>query len=276
MATVRKTLLGMLVPAALLGVWWAMSQGSAVIPSVGSVVDVLVNPSRPPAHLDTTSLASGAYISILRVLLGFGLAAVTGTAAGLCIGLSRTGREILAPSMSVAMAISPIAWLPVAIIIFGLSTPASVMFGDGAWQYNTLDQLSFAVVAVIWYGAFFPIALNSASGVRSVRRAHVEAVHVLGATRVQTLTNVILPAAMPAILTGLRVGAGIAWRVIVAAEIFPGTRSGLGYMISASHEIAEYQYAFAAIIVIGAIGLVLDGGFRLLAWRFGHWQPKER
>ena len=74
----------------------------------------------------------------------------------------------------------------------------------------------------------------------------------------------------------LLIGAGIAWRVIVAAEIFPGTRSGLGYMISASHEIGEYRYAFAAIVVIGAIGLVLDGGFHLLAWRVGHWQPKER
>jgi sulfonate transport system permease protein len=271
----RKILLGLIVPTVVLSVWWAMSQSSTVIPSIGSVIDVLLNPMRSPPDLDTTSLAAGAYISILRVLLGFSLAAVTGTAAGLCIGVFRTGREMFSPSISVAMAISPIAWLPVAIILFGLSTPASILFGDSAWQHNTLDQLSFAVVGVIWYGAFFPIALYSASGVRSVRRAHIEAVHVLGATRVQTLTNVILPAAMPAFLTGLRVGAGIAWRVIVAAEIFPGTRSGLGYMISASHELAEYHYAFAAIIVIGAIGLVLDGGFRLLAWRVGHWQPKE-
>jgi len=276
MATVRKILLGSLVPAGLLGIWWAMSHDSAVVPSIASVIDVLVNPWRSPADLDTTSLAAGAYISILRVLLGFGLAAVTGVAAGFLIGLSRPGREMLAPTMSVAMAISPIAWLPVSIIVFGLSTPASVLFGNEAWRHNTLDQLSFAVVAVIWYGAFFPIALSSAAGVQGVRRAHIETVHALGASRMQTLTKVILPAAMPAIFTGLRVGAGIAWRVIVAAEIFPGTRSGLGYMISASHEIGEYRYAFAAIVVIGAIGLVLDGGFRLLAWRVGHWQPKER
>jgi len=276
MATLRKTLYGSLIPAALLAVWWVASRGSAVIPSIGSVIDVLLHPTRSPAALDTTSLAAGAYISLLRVILGFGLAAVSGIAVGFCIGVSRPVRETLAPTMSVAMAISPIAWLPVAIIVFGLSTPASVVFGDAAWRHNTLDQLSFAVVAVIWYGAFFPIALNAAAGVGGVRRAHIETVHVLGAARIQTLTNVIIPAAMPAVLTGLRVGAGIAWRVIVAAEIFPGTRSGLGYMISASHEIAEYRYAFAAIVVIAAIGLVLDGGLRLLAWRVGHWQPRER
>jgi len=276
MTTIRKILLGSLVPAGLLVLWWAMSHRSAVVPSIGSVIDVLVSPSTSPPDLDTTSLASGAYISILRVLLGFSLAAVSGIAAGFFIGLSRGGREVLAPTMSVAMAISPIAWLPVSIIVFGLSTPASALFGDEAWRHNTLDQLSFAVVAVIWYGAFFPIALNSAAGVRGVRRAHVETVRVLGASRMQTLTRVILPTSMPAIFTGLRLGAGIAWRVIVAAEIFPGTRSGLGYMISASHEIGEYRYAFAAIVVIGAIGLALDGGFRLLAWRVGHWQPKER
>ena len=276
MTLIRKIALGSIVPAVLLAIWWAMSLQSSVVPSIGSVVEVLMNPSVAPADLDTTSITAGAQISILRVVLGFGLAGITGIVAGFLIGLSRTSREIFAPAMSVAMAISPIAWLPVSIIVFGLATPASVLFGDEAWRYNTLDQLSFAVVAVIWYGAFFPVALNTAAGVRGVRRAHMETVRVLGAGRMQMLTKVILPASMPAIFTGLRLGGGIAWRGIVAAEIFPGTRSGLGYMISASHEIGEYRYAFAAIIVIGAIGLVLDGGFRLLAWRVGHWQAKER
>jgi len=276
MTLIRKIVLGSLVPVCLLAIWHAMSLSSSVAPSIGSVVGVLANPFSAPRDLDTTSLAAGARISILRVLLGFSMAAITGIGAGFLIGASRRGREILAPTMSAALAISPIAWLPVSIIVFGLSTPASVIFGPEAWRHNTLDQLSFAVVAVIWYGAFFPIAMNTASGVRGVRKAHIEAVSVLGATRTQRLTKVVLPASMPAIFTGLRIGAGISWRVIVAAEIFPGTRSGLGYMISESHEIGEYRYAFAAIVVIGAIGLVLDGIFRLLAWRVGHWRPKER
>jgi len=131
-------------------------------------------------------------------------------------------------------------------------------------------------VAVIWLGAFFPIALNAAGGAKRVREAHIEAARVLGATRGQVLAKVILPGAAPSIVTGLRVGGGIAWRVIIAAEIFPGTRGGLGYMIATAHEQASYEYAFASIIVIGAIGLVLDGLLRLAEHRVGRWQPKER
>ena len=90
------------------------------------------------------------------------------------------------------------------------------------------------------------------------------------------LTKVIIPSAAPAIVTGLRVGCGIAWRVIIAAEIFPGTRGGLGYMITTAHQQATYRYAFASILVIGAIGLVLDGLLRLAENRVSRWQPRER
>ena len=145
-----------------------------------------------------------------------------------------------------------------------------------AWQHGTLDQLRLAIVAVIWLVAFFPIVLNTASGAQSVRDAHVEAVRVLGADRRQVLTKVILPSAAPWVATGLRVGGGIAWRVIVAAEMFPGTRGGLGYMIATAHEQASYEYAFAAIVTIGAIGLAIDGALKLVSARVGRWQPKER
>lgn len=77
-------------------------------------------------------------------------------------------------------------------------------------------------------------------------------------------------------MTGLRLGGGIAWRVIIVAEIFPGTRGGLGYMITTAHEQASYEYAFASILVICAIGLVLDGSLRLAEAYVSRWQPKER
>jgi NitT/TauT family transport system permease protein len=150
------------------------------------------------------------------------------------------------------------------------------LYGEASWRYGVLDQLRFAVIGVIWLGAFFPIAVNTAGGARGVRDAHLEALRILGANRWQTLTKVILPSSAPAIMTGLRLGGGIAWRVIIAAEIFPGTRSGLGYMITTAHAQAAYAYAFAAIIVIATIGLALDGSLRLAAAMIGHWQPKQR
>jgi len=268
--------LGAVPPILLLIVWYVASVGSVVVPSIGSVLQVLAHPFREPPALDATSLASGAAVSVLRVVCGFGLAAATAVPVGIWVGRSRTAMAMLSPTMSAAMVISPIAWIPVAIIAFGLASPATALFGDEAWRYGLLDRVRFAIVAVIWLGAFFPIALNAAAGARGVRETHIEAARVLGASRRQVLAKIILPGAAPAIMTGLRVGGGIAWRVIIAAEIFPGTRSGLGYMIATAHEQASYQYAFASIIVIGAIGLGLDGLLRLAARRVSRWQPKER
>ncbi len=272
----RRILLGAILPVLLICTWHVVASRSVVVPSIGSVLRVLCSCTETPQSLDTTSLAYGAAISVLRVACGFAIAVVTGVALGICLGLWSAARDILSPTLSVAMAISPIAWLPISIIVFGLSSPATVAFGDDAWRYGMLDGLRLAVVAVIWYASFIPIAVNTAAGVRAVRHSHIESARVMGASRRQVLTKVILPSALPSIVTGLRIGGGMAWRVIIAAEIFPGTQSGLGYMIAASHEIGEYEYAFAAIIVIGAIGLALDGGLRLLALQVGRWQPREK
>lgn len=272
----RKLLLWAVVPVGLIAVWHWASRGSAVLPSLASVLEILCHPFREPATLDCTSLASGAWVSVLRVVCGFGLAVITAVPVGLFVGRNAFVNDLLSPAISVMMVISPVAWLPVTILVFGLASPATALYGDASWQYGVLDQLRFAVITVIWLGAFFPIALNTAGGARGVRDAHLEAVRVLGASRWQTLAKVILPSAAPAIMTGLRLGGGIAWRVIIAAEIFPGTRSGLGFMITTAHAQAAYAYAFAAIIVIAAIGLSLDGCLRLATAAAGHWQPKER
>ncbi|MBN1420163.1 MAG: ABC transporter permease subunit [Planctomycetes bacterium] len=268
--------LGVIIPAAVVVVWHAASLHSVIVPSIGRVADVLIHPFREPATLDATSLADGAAISILRVVCGFGIAALTAIPIGILVGRSRLVMDALSPTIASSMVVSPIAWMPIAILVFGLSSPASWIAGDDAWRYARLDQLRLAVIAVIALGAFFPIVLNTAAGVQGAREAHAEAARVLGASRRQVLTKVVIPSAIPSILTGLRIGGGIAWRVIIAAEIFPGTRGGLGYMIATAHQQASYEYAFAAIIVIAAIGLVLDGSLRLAAGRAGRWQAAQR
>lgn len=264
------------MPLALLALWQTGAALSTIVPSVPRVLAVLAHPFERPAGLDAGSLACGAAVSFLRVVLGLGLAVLTGIPTGLLIGRCSPARDILQPSLAAAMSISPIAWLPITILVFGLSSPAAVLYGQESWRYGLLDQLRFAIIAVIWLSAFLPIAINTAAGAAGVRQAHLEAVQVLGGGRWQLLFLVVIPSSVPAILTGLRVGGGIAWRVIVAAEIFPGTRSGLGYMIATAHEQAAYEYAFAAIVLIAAIGVSLDAGLGLFADRAGHWQRKER
>lgn len=268
--------LGAILPAALFVVWHVASTRSAVVPGIGETLGVFANAFRRPDDLDATSLASSLAISLLRVTCGFILAVATGLPLGVLLGASRTARRIISPTLSAAVVISPIAWVPVAIIAFGLSSPATIAFGRDHWQHGLLDQLRFAIVAVIWYGAFFPIVINTAAGVAGVRTSHVEAVRVLGGTRRDVLWKVVLPSAAPQMVTGLRLGVGIGWRVIIAAEIFPGTRSGIGYMIAVAGQMAEYRYVFANILLIGAIGLSLDAALRVLDRRVCSWQRAQR
>jgi NitT/TauT family transport system permease protein len=257
-------------------VWHFASLNSTVLPSIASVVEVLIHPWRDPPNLDAIPLAHSAAISMLRVAVGLGLAILTGVPLGLLVGRCQWASDVVSPGFAAAMVISPVAWLPVTILVFGLSSPATALYGQESWQHSVLDQLRFAIIAVIWLGALFPIVLNTAAGARGVRDAHIEAARVLGASPRQVLEKVIIPGAAPAIMTGLRVSGGIAWRVIIAAEIFPGTRGGLGYVIATAQTQAAYDYAFASIVVIGAIGLGLDGLFRLITASVCHWQPKER
>ncbi|NBC10669.1 MAG: ABC transporter permease subunit, partial [Planctomycetes bacterium] len=256
---IRRAALGAVIPLLALIVWHAASGFSAIVPTIGQVAAVLADPLSPPPALDSISLFASATVSVLRVVIGFALACLTGIPLGLLVGRSRRANELFSPAISAIMVISPVAWLPITILVFGLSTPATVLYGDEAWRADLLNQLTFAIVAVIWLGASFPVILDTAAGARAVRQAHIERATALGASRPQVLTKVILPAAAPAIVTGVRVGGGIAWRVIVAAEIFPGTRGGLGYMITTAHAQASYEYAFASILVIGLIGLSIDG-----------------
>lgn len=269
-------MLGALLPLGIVGLWHLASHHSTVVPSIQAIVDVLAHPFREPATLECASLARGALVSILRVSIGFALATISAVPLGPLIGCNRIVSEPLWPMIAVMMVISPVTWLPVTIFVFGLASPAMVVYGGESWAHPILDQLRFAVIAVIWLGAFFPIAVNTAAGAHATRDAYIETVRVLGATQWQVLTKVILPSAAPHIMSGLRLGGGIAWRVIIAAEIFPGTRAGLGYMITQAHAQAAYEYAFAATLVIAAIGIVLDGGLRLAVVAVGHWQPKER
>jgi len=270
----RAIALGAIPPLVVLAAWhWS---SGVVIPGVGEVVDVLAHPTREPPDLDSYSLGHSAMISLVRVLCGFGLAALTAVPLGILVGRVRIVREIFAPTIEMARPICPVAWLPVLIVVFGFTSVGSVLYGDEAWRHDVLGQLGLAMVAVTWWGAFFPIFVNTVHGVTQVKRLFVEVAVTNGAGPRQVFRHVVLPASMPAIVAGLRIGMGTSWMVIVAAEFFPGTKSGLGYMITTAHEVTEYQYAFASIVVIGALGLAINAFLAKLEGIVGRWQVRER
>jgi NitT/TauT family transport system permease protein len=182
--------------------------------------------------------------SLRRVAIGFGTAAVLGIPVGLVLGWYPAIDQVVNPTMQVLRPISPIAWIPVAIIFFGV--------GDAA------------AIFLIILAAFFPIVVACVDGVSNVPSVFRRAGRNFGLTPAQLLARVVFPAALPQIIIGLRIALGISWLVVVAAEMI-AVDSGLGYLVIDSRNSGKrYDLVLAAMLIIGVIGLLLDTGFRKL------------
>lgn len=182
--------------------------------------------------------------SLRRVAVGFGAAAILGIPLGLIFGWYPAVNQIVNPVMQILRPISPIAWIPVAIIFFGV--------GDKAATF------------LIFMGAFFPIVVACVNGVSNVPSVYRRAGRNFGLAPAQLIARVIFPAALPQIIVGLRLALGIAWLVVVAAEMV-AVDSGLGYLVIDSRNSGKrYDLVVAAMVIIGVIGLLLDISFRRL------------
>ena len=188
--------------------------------------------------------------------IGFGTAAAIGIPLGLSLGWYPAANQVLNPVLQILRPISPIAWIPIAIVLFGI--------GD------------HAAIFLVFLGAFFPIVVACVGGVSNVPSIFRRAGRNFGLSPAQLLARVVFPAALPQILIGLRIALGIAWLVVVAAEMI-AVDSGLGYLVIDSRNSGKrYDLVVAAMLLIGVIGLALDIGFRRLEkirsvrWGFGH------
>jgi NitT/TauT family transport system permease protein len=182
--------------------------------------------------------------SLRRVAIGFGAAAILGIPLGLTLGWYPEANQVVNPVIQILRPISPIAWIPVAIICFGV--------GDNAAMF------------LIFLGAFFPIMVACVDGVSNVPSVYRRAGRNFGFSPSQLLTKVVFPAALPQIIAGLRIALGIAWLVVVAAEMV-AVESGLGYLVIDSRNSGKrYDLVVAAMLLIGVIGLALDLSFRRL------------
>lgn len=180
--------------------------------------------------------------SLFRVGTGFGAAVLAGVPLGLSVGLYPTLEAALNPVIQVLRPISPLAWIPVSIAAFGID-PA-------------------AAISLIFLSSFFPLVVSSANAVRNVPAMYVQAGRNFGLSRPALLVRVIFPAALPQVLTGIRIAFGVAWLVVVAAEMV-AVDSGLGYLIVDARNAGQrYDRVVAGMLMIGLIGLLLDMGLR--------------
>lgn len=191
--------------------------------------------------------------SLGRVLLGFAFAVTLAIPLGILMGWSSVFNTIVDPLVEVIRPIPPLAWLPLAVLWFGIG------------------YLSAAFL--IFLGVFFPVVLNTVSGVRSVEPHLVEAARTLGAKEKTVLARVLVPGALPSVFTGVRIGLGIGWMTLVAAEL-TAVKSGygLGYMIMTARDVARYDYVVAGIVVIGFLGFLMDRLIKLAEKRALRWR----
>ncbi|MCJ2045360.1 ABC transporter permease [Methylobacterium sp. J-078] len=254
----REAALALAIPAVLALVWHFLTTGRpySLIPPPAEVwtalVDLAVGGINDDAFSATLLTHLGASLS--RVYGGFALAVLCALPLGLLIGRVPLMRQLLDPTFQILRPVPVTAWLPLAMILFGLG-PRSAYF-------------------LVFLGAFYPILVNTIFGVRSVEPRLFEAASMLGCRGSAQFARVVLPAALPSIFTGLRLGLGFAWVVIVVGEM-TGVQTGLGAIIMEARQLSRTEIVICGMIVIGVAGFLSDRivmliGRRLLAWSPSH------
>ncbi|EGE8417625.1 taurine ABC transporter permease TauC, partial [Escherichia coli] len=173
-----------------------------------------------------------------------------GIPVGIAMGLSPTVRGILDPIIELYRPVPPLAYLPLMVIWFGIGETSKIL--------------------LIYLAIFAPVAMSALAGVKSAQQVRIRAAQSLGASRAQVLWFVILPGALPEILTGLRIGLGVGWSTLVAAELIAATR-GLGFMVQSAGEFLATDVVLAGIAVIAIIAFLLELGLRALQRRLTPW-----
>jgi NitT/TauT family transport system permease protein len=212
--------------------------------------DLLTAPG--PADLPWAGeLLGNTLVSVWRVLVGFTLAALTGVFIGVVTGWWRKARDLIEPVIEIMRPIPPLAWVPLAMLWFGLGFKPAVF--------------------LIWLGAFFPILLNTVLGMENTPKSLIEVSKTLGANPWQILFKVGVPSAAPSIMAGLRIGLGIGWMCLVAAEL-TGSNAGLGYLIMYYYSTMEAAKMVAGMLMIGLIGFLAFVGLKKMESRLVFWR----
>ena len=236
----NKTLVSLIIPVIIIILWAILTTYTGIIPSylIPSPYDVwtaFIN------LLTSGTLISDTASTLTRVILGFIVAALVAIPLGILIGWSKTASNLSSLIIGVLRPIPPIAWIPFAILWFGVGLGSAIF--------------------IIFLGSIFPILINTADGVKRTDKVYIESAYTMGASQFQTIKKVVFPAALPNIITGLKVGIGIGLMCTVAAEMI-GSDNGLGYLILTATSMLDSASAIVGMLTIGLIGLGFDYFFR--------------
>lgn len=238
--------------ALLVGVWAVLTAGSTTFPTPAATFDAAVKLFADPFYRNGPNdqgIGWNVLYSLERVGLGFGLAAVVGIPLGFAIGRVEFVSRMVSPLISLLKPVSPLAWLPIGLLVFKAANPAAI------WTI---------FICSIW-----PMVVNTAVGVQRVPQDYLNVARVLNLSEWKVVTRILLPAVLPYMLTGVRLSVGTAWLVIVAAEMLTGG-VGIGFWVWDEWNNLNVQHIIVAIFVIGVVGLLLEQALIWIARRFGH------
>jgi NitT/TauT family transport system permease protein len=250
--TAKRVLPSVAVIALIIAAWWTavVATASVVFPTPWQVVTGAMELVRDGTLFEHIGA------SLFRVGTGFGLAVVVAVPLGLWMGWVKGAYVTLNPLFQILRPISPIAWIPIAILWFGVG--------------------NLSPIFLIFISSVFPMVVQTVAGVHTIEKRYLRAAANFGVSRATLFRQVVIPAALPQIIVGMRIGLGVAWLVVVAAEMI-ALRSGLGYLIIDSRNAGNrYDLVIAGMIIIGLIGLLLDGlmrlleGLKVVRWRYVH------
>jgi NitT/TauT family transport system permease protein len=247
------------LPLVLIGAWQLATGGRSysLIPPPSTVVLTAWDYAFGGIRNDTYSgtFAANAMASVTRVFGGFLVAMLIAIPLGLILGRNKLARRLIDPTLQFLRPIPVTAWLPLTMILFGLGPPATI--------------------ALIALGTFFPMLLNTVDGVRLVEPRLVEAAEMLGTPKAAIFARVILPAASPSIFTGIRIGLGLAWVLVVVGEM-TGVPTGLGANIMDARQLSRTDLVISGMIYIGILGFLSDRVVMLIGRRALWWNPNAR
>src|SRR5436190_990213 len=248
----KQALPSILVIAALVGIWWGavVYTDSAIFPTPWQVITGTLELARDGTLWEHIGA------SLMRVGIGFGIAVLFAIPLGLWMGWVHGAFVTLNPLFQILRPISPIAWIPIAILWFGVGNASPIY--------------------LIFIASVFPMIVQTTAVVHTIEKRYLRAAENFGVSRTKLFLKVVFPATLPQIIVGMRIGLGVAWLVVVAGEII-ALHSRLGYLIIDSRNAGNrYDLVIAGMFIIGLIGLALDGIMRLLEnmksvrWRYAH------
>lgn len=239
----------------VLALWWIATNSGWIkplfLPSPQAVWAQVVEVSRD--GFADASLLTHIGWSALRVFGAFVLAVLTAIPVGILMGVNRVARGVFDPLVEFYRPLPPLAYLPLVVIWMGI--------GEGS------------KVLLIYLAMFAPLALSARAGVKSVAIEQIHAAYSMGASRGQVLKYVIMPAALPEILTGMRIAIGFGWTTLVAAEMVAAT-AGLGFMVLTASKFMATDVVIMGILVIGVLALLFDLGMRWLERKLVPWKGR--